>query len=136
MYKLEDDVEGDEINIVPMIDVVFSVLAFFIIASLFLTRTDGIDIKLPQAQTTQTQPKNPITVTIDRNQKIFINGDDVEIQQIQSRILGLQPAAVNQVIVIRADTAVEHGAVIAVMDELRQIKNAQLAISTRKPISN
>ncbi|AFY59542.1 biopolymer transporter ExbD [Synechococcus sp. PCC 6312] len=136
MFRLEDEQEGDEINIVPMIDVVFSVLAFFIIASLFLSRTDGIDIKLPQAQTTQVQSQNPITVTIDRDRNIFIDGDAVEIAQVQARIVGLQAAAANQLIIVRADTEVEHGTVIAVMDELRQIKNAQLAISTRKPGKN
>ncbi|MDS3862284.1 biopolymer transporter ExbD [Thermosynechococcaceae cyanobacterium BACA0444] len=136
MFRLEDEQDGDEINIVPMIDVVFSVLAFFIIASLFLSRTDGIDIKLPQATTTQTQPNNPITVTIDRNRNIFINGDGVEIAQVQARIVGLKTATANQLVIVRADTAVEHGTVIAVMDELRQIKNVQLAISTRKSGNN
>jgi len=57
--RFPDESEGQgEINIIPMIDVIFSILAFFIISSLYLTRSDGLSVNLPSAQTTESKP-NP-----------------------------------------------------------------------------
>lgn len=43
--------DGFEINILPMIDVIFAILAFFIVSTLFLTRTEGLPVNLPEADT-------------------------------------------------------------------------------------
>lgn len=52
--RLPDEFEAQgEINIIPMIDVIFSILAFFIISSLYLSRSDGLSVNLPSAQTTE-----------------------------------------------------------------------------------
>lgn len=61
----DDPDDSPQINIVPMIDVIFAILTFFIMASLFLTRSEGLPVNLPQAETAQSQNQNKITITID-----------------------------------------------------------------------
>lgn len=134
MYQLDNDGESTgEINLVPMIDVVFSILAFFIIASLFLTRTEGIDVRLPKATTTQTQTQRPVAVGIDRQGNVFVDSQAVPIAKLRQQLEVFRNSQDPLVVIVRADTKVEHGLVVAVMDELRQIPNSQLAIATQKP---
>ncbi|MBF2098139.1 MAG: biopolymer transporter ExbD [Gloeomargaritaceae cyanobacterium C42_A2020_066] len=134
MYQLDNDSESaGEINLVPMIDVVFSILAFFIIASLFLTRAEGIDVKLPKATTTQTQTQRPVSVGIDRQGNVFVDNEAVPIVKLRQQLEVFRKSQAPLVVIVRADTKVEHGLVVAVMDELRQIPNSQLAIATQKP---
>jgi biopolymer transport protein ExbD len=74
MHIPED--EGDEmpqINIVPMIDVVFALLTFFMMASLYLSRSQGLDVNLPQASTAGTQTESKINVTINPQGDIALN---------------------------------------------------------------
>jgi biopolymer transport protein ExbD len=61
-----------QINVVPMIDVVFAVLAFFLLSSLFLTQNQGLTVALPGAQTATTQPQKPVTVTIDATGQVTV----------------------------------------------------------------
>lgn len=66
----EQDVQG-EINIVPMIDAIFSILAFFIISSISLIRSEGLPVNLPSAKTTESQKVAQINVTIQPDGKVF-----------------------------------------------------------------
>ncbi|MGF1542594.1 MAG: ExbD/TolR family protein, partial [Pleurocapsa sp.] len=61
------------INIVPMIDVIFAILVFFIVSSLYLTRSEGLPVNLPRAKTAEVQQTKQITVTIDRDGKLSLD---------------------------------------------------------------
>lgn len=119
-----------EINIVPMIDVIFSILAFFIISTLFLTRSEGLPVNLPEANTSQQQSKIEITVTIQENGNIAFNEENVSLEQLVTKT---QQAAANSqetIVVVKADEAVSHGEVVTVMDNLRGVEGVKLAIAT------
>ncbi|GAB1542098.1 biopolymer transporter ExbD [Scytonema sp. NUACC21] len=122
-----------QINIVPMIDVIFAILTFFIMSTLFLTRQDGLPVNLPKAATAQQQQASePITVTIDNQGQISLNRQPVALDALVEQVRGLIG---NQetVVIINADEQVHHGQVVAVMDRLRQVQGARLAIATEKP---
>ena len=119
-----------EINIVPMIDVIFSILAFFIISTLFLTRSEGLPVNLPEANTSQQQSKIEITVTIQENGNIAFNEENVSLEELVTKT---QQAAANSqetIVVVKADEAVSHGQVVRVMDNLRGVEGVKLAIAT------
>jgi len=119
-----------EINIVPMIDVIFSILAFFIISTLFLTRSEGLPVDLPQATTAQQQSKTEVTVTIQDNGKIALNKEEVSIQNLVSEVKKISQETL---VIVKADKAVSHGDVVNVMDQLRQVEGVRLAIATISP---
>ena len=125
-----------EINIVPMIDVIFSILAFFIISTLFLTRSEGLPVNLPKAGNSQVQGTAQITVTIDPQGTITLNRQPVELEQLEAEVRKLIQSGQKAIAILNADEAVKHGLVVAVMDRLRRIEEVKLAIATKKPESS
>lgn len=122
-----------QINIVPMIDVIFAILTFFIMSTLFLTRSEGLPVNLPQASSSEAQATEQIVVTIDQSGALALDRQPMQLNtlvaDVQARVLtGKQP-----VVVINADEAVSHGKVIEVMDQLRSIEGVRLAIATQRP---
>ena len=121
-----------QINIVPMIDVIFAVLAFLIVSSLFLTRSQGLPVDLPEAGTAEVTPADPIVITIDAAGAIALNQVPTSAGNLAAAIEALTTEA-PQLVVLNADAQVAHGTVVAVMDELRQLENVQLGIATQPP---
>lgn len=127
----EDPETSPQINIVPMIDVVFAVLTFFILSSLFLTRSEGLPVALPGATTAETQLQSSVTVTINAAGEIAVGDRAVASNQLLDTVQTLIAPATGGLVVIRADQAVSHGQVVAVMDQLRTLPGVQLAIATQ-----
>jgi biopolymer transport protein ExbD len=131
--RLPDDPETPlSINLISMIDVIFVILAFVILAAVQLVRLTGMPVTLPPAATSQAQPTPPVTVTIRSDGQLFINQTPTTLPQLLTAIAALQPPA-NQplVVLLNADQVVPHGQVVAVMDQLRQLDGVQLAIATQ-----
>lgn len=132
MQLPEDPESPPQINIVPMIDVIFVVLIFFILSSLFLTRSEGLPLNLPNAATSES-PLQPHTMTlsIPTTGPLMLGTVETSVEtlpeQIQTRRVGEQPI----LIILRADRAVAHGQVVAIMDKLRSIENIEIAIATQ-----
>ncbi len=123
-----------QINIVPMIDVIFAVLTFFIMSSLFLTRSEGLPVNLPGAETAELQTQTPLVVTLDPQGGVAINQEAIAPESLQIRIAELVAAAEgDQLVVVNADRDVPHGQVVALMDQLREISGVRLAIATQRP---
>jgi len=122
-----------QINIVPMIDVIFAILTFFIMSTLFLTRSEGLPVNLPKAATAETQQQAPITVTVNGQGEIAINRQPVLLENLEATIRAQVGANESALVVINADASVSHGQVVAVMDRLRLVKGVKLAIATTKP---
>lgn len=123
-----------QINIVPMIDVIFAILVYFIVSSLFLTRSEGLPVNLPQAETTQLQQSKQITVSLDQEGNLTIDDRSTELTQLKTQVENLLKTEPTQVVVISADKIVDHGEVVDVLDQLRQIPQIKLAIAAKKKI--
>lgn len=128
-----------EINIVPLIDVIFSILVFFIVASLVLTRSEALDVNLPEATTAQSKLQPDVTVSITAEGQIAVNQESVVIEDLIPRVEGILSATQSEtvgkrLVVINADLAITHGGVVEVMDALQQISGHEvsLAIAARR----
>ncbi|MCL2924216.1 MAG: biopolymer transporter ExbD [Trichodesmium sp. MAG_R04] len=134
MRVIDDELDvAPQINILPMIDVIFSILAFFIISTLFLTRSEGLPVNLPKVAKSQLQQTEKITVTIDEVGKIFLHRKLIEVDALEKAVRQLVLPNQKSIVVIKADEKVDHGDVVVVMDKLRQIDEVKLAIATQKP---
>lgn len=132
--RLSEDTEtaSPSVNILPMIDVIFAILAFFIMSTLYLTKAEGLPVNLPQAVTST--PQNPIdvTLTITSGGELFLGDDAVALTDLADRVRKI--AAERSILVtIRADETVNLGRVVAAMDQLRQIDGVKLGIATTQP---
>ncbi|MDM9385759.1 MULTISPECIES: ExbD/TolR family protein [unclassified Chlorogloeopsis] len=133
--RLQDEAEmPPQINIVPMIDVIFAILTFFIMSTLFLTRSDGLPVNLPKATTSQrAQVPTKITITLDDKGQISLNRQSTTIETLTEQLRTLVGSNKEALVIINADEKVNHGQVVAVMDRVRQVEGAKLAIATQKP---
>ncbi|AFZ09448.1 outer membrane transport energization protein ExbD [Oscillatoria nigro-viridis PCC 7112] len=132
--RLPDEPDSiPQINIVPMIDVVFAILTFLIVSSLSLSKSEGLPVNLPKASTSQVQDSPAkITVTIDARGKLMVDKKLVNLEQIESTVRQVMGSNPSSLIVLNADKSVNHGNVVEVMDRLRRIKGAKLGIATAK----
>jgi biopolymer transport protein ExbD len=128
----EENDAPPQINIVPMIDVVFALLTFFIVSTLFLTRSEGLPVNLPQAATAKTQQQTRIAVSVKPNGEIALNKRPIQLDQLETGVRTLSQANQQAVVVIHADEKVQHGEIVAVMDEIRKIEGVKMAIATKK----
>ena len=128
----EDPDLPPRINILPMIDVIFAILVFFLVSSLYLTRSEGLSVNLPRAKTAQLQRSQPITVSLDSQGKLTINSQPAQLEQLKTQIEEMLKNESSTTVIVNADKTVEHGQVVDVIDQLRQIPQVQLAIAAKK----
>ena len=130
IYFKEDLNNKNKIDILPMIDIIFSILAFLIISSLYLTRVETVSVELPKASNSITQNKKFVNISIDKGGNLFVNKKRIKLQDIKVNVVNLTSKNKN-LVVLNADENVSHGYVISVLDELRSIDGIKLAISTK-----
>lgn len=119
-----------EMNITPLIDIVFQLLIFFLITTTFV-QNPGIDVELPKAHTQpgKDQAENVI-IAITKEGMVIHEGRSVSMEELAGRLTDHHEQRPNAVVIVQADTSTAHGKVVEVMDIARQIGFAQLAIAT------
>ena len=88
---------------------------------------------MPKAGTAQSQKSTPIAITIDAKGNLALNRKSTNLEALESQIEALIPSGKEVVVILNADEQVNHGQVIAVMDKLRRVEGAKLAIATKQP---
>ena len=131
-----DDNEPDLapfINVVPLIDVMFALLTFFIMSTLFLTRSEGLPVNLPKAATAKEQQiPTKVTITVDEKGQVSLNRDPIAVNDLATRVRTLVGSNQDTLVIINADQKVLHGEIVGIMDQVRQVKGARLAIATQR----
>lgn len=131
MRLLDDEPDlPPPINIIPAIDIILSILTFFIISSLDLIRNEGLPVNLPGATTAELQQQPQLTVSIDPQGQIALNDRFVDIGSLESEVRQSMPENATALVILRADATVPHGRVVEVMDRLNRIEGVKLAIAT------
>ncbi len=121
------------INIVPMIDVVFAILAFFILSTLYLTRAEGLPVNLPTAVTSVSQDEAALTLTITAAGELFLGDRPATLENLPADVQALIAPGQPAMVIVRADEATPHGIVVAAMDRIRNIEGVRLGIATQQP---
>ena len=119
-----------QINILPMIDIIFVILSFFIISSLYLVKLESIPLNLPNAKTSKNELNDPIIISLDIAGNIYINKNYSKKKSFENDISKLITNKDKEFILIRADKEIKYGEVIYVLDILRKFRNLKIAVST------
>jgi biopolymer transport protein ExbD len=106
--------EETEINLTPMLDVVFIMLIFFIVTAVFV-REPGIDVDRPEAITIAQQDA-AMFVAISAQNEIWIDGDEVELAGVRIAVERLMQSNPESALIIQSDSAARNQYLIAVMD--------------------
>ena len=131
-FLTESEDRPPEVNVVPLIDVIFAILTYFIMTSLTLSRTEGLAVNLPGASSGKAQDQTKIVISIDAEGAVALNRKSIDpttlVSQIKSSIVPDQPTMV----VINADEKVGHGRVVEIMDAVQQIPGIKIGIATKR----
>ena len=116
--KNREDDEA-EVNLTPMLDVVFIMLIFFIVTASFV-KESGIDVNRPDASTATIKERGNILVAITENNQIWIDRRQVDVRSVRANIERLHAENPQGAVVIQADENSKNGLLVQVMDAARQ----------------
>ena len=120
------------IEIIPMIDTMFFLLVFFMIATLSMTDQKGQPVNLPEAESSMdTVLPEQITISITAPGDVFFNKDAITIAEIEPRLKDLSYYGEKPAVVINADAECSHGHVLKVMDSLKKAGIFDMSIATK-----
>jgi biopolymer transport protein ExbD len=123
--------EKARIEIIPMIDVIFFLLVFFMISTLSMTINRGLPVNLPTAATSQKDARDNVSLTVMQDGKMFLNKEPVTLQDMGLRVKAALAADPRLAVVINADGQVLHSTVVDILDELRHAGVSGLAIAVK-----
>jgi len=126
--RLQPREEESEINMTPMLDVVFIMLIFFVVTASFLKET-GVDVSRPQASTAVLKEHGNILVGITASDEVWIDRRRVDIRAVRSNIERLRAQNPEGAVVIQADTASKSGLLVQVIDQARMAGVADVSIA-------
>jgi len=120
------------IEIIPLIDIIFFLLATFVIVSLSMVKNRGIHVNLPSASTgTPQEPGDFATISIDAGGGLFFNKQPVTAAQLGGDLKQLVASDADPRVFINGDAKAEFGTAIAVLDEARGLGITKVAIETQ-----
>ena len=128
MRRNADDGPG-EIDLTPMLDVVFILLIFFIVTSVFVTEA-GIEVLKPEASTADPKSKDLILIAVTADGEIWIDGEAVDPRFIRSRFELRLAESPNSSVVIQGDRAATNEHVMGILRAAREANIASVSIST------
>ncbi|MFZ9596563.1 MAG: ExbD/TolR family protein [Bdellovibrionia bacterium] len=118
------------IEIIPMIDVIFFLLVFFMISSLASSSMNAIGVSLPQSSKKASPLDQDVMVSIQKEGALFVNQKATELQALGALLVHEMRENPEQSVVIRADQGTNYGFVIQVMDEARKVGVRKFALAT------
>jgi len=123
--------EKARIEIIPMIDVIFFLLVFFMVSTLSMTINRGLPVNLPTAATAQKERRDNVSLTVLQDGKMFLNKEPITLQNMGQRVKAALASNPQLAVVINADGQVLHSTVVDILDELRQAGVSGLAIAVK-----
>lgn len=124
-------VRPPRLMIIPMIDIIFFLMVFFLFSTLQMVYQKSMPVNLPVASSSHQEAPKPVAITLMKDGTISIGDTVVDIEEIKPRVEQLADKADTPVI-LRADENVEHGKVIKVMDEIKSAGVTKLSIATQE----
>jgi biopolymer transport protein ExbD len=125
------------IEIIPLIDIVFFLLATFVMISLSMVKNQGISVNLPTAATSKMQePKSVITISINDQGEIFVDKQKYDLEGLASYLEGKKSPNEDLRVLINGDEKASFGKAIAVLDTVRKLGITKVSIRTKNASNN
>jgi len=144
--KLDTPSEELQIQIIPLIDVVFCILTFFLLAALQFTRQQAINVDLPKASTGENSAANSqikskiLPVTIDAIGLTYIEKEPVKQEELEARLKQYIQANPDGILVLNASRTATYNDVIQTLDVLRKVGGNRVSLGiipgSSQPVTN
>ena len=129
--------KGARIDIIPLIDIIFFLLATFIMVSLSMSKNQGVQVSLPGASSAQSLGDNQemdkaVTLSVNDKGEVFFNKEKVSMAQLPMKLQTYKMSSKDPKVVINSDGGADFKFVVSVLDEVRKLGIAKVGISTDK----
>ena len=121
----------EEINIAPLIDMMFILLIFFVVTARF-TKDTSIQIDRPSAATAHVQEGRNIVVAVDRHDQVYIDNERIEVSTMRGMLHRALQSDSSSGVVVVADKSTSSGMLLKVYDECRQSGAHHVSVATQK----
>lgn len=130
-FDFNEAQEDVQIDLTPMLDVVFILLIFFIVSTSFV-KESGLEVSRPSAKSAQTQDNAHILVAISATNDIWIQNRKIDIRAVRSNVERLRAESPEGGVVIQADKGSETNTLIEVMDQVKLAGVEDISIAAQK----
>ena len=125
------------IEIIPLIDIIFFLLATFIMVSLSMTKNQGVNVALPAAASAaslgdQQELDKAVTLSINAKGEVFYNKEKVTLAQLPMRLSTYKAGTKDPRVIVNSDAGADWKNVVAVLDEVRKTGITKVGINTDK----
>ncbi len=127
-YKKSNKISTD-INMAPMIDIVFQLLTFFMITSTFI-QTASLNVNLPESQTSDSIQNQQHTITLYKDGSLNWNDQVIAFEELPDRLQLLKSQEPDAVLIIQGDEGISYGSLIKIMDQARSAGLNKLSLAT------
>lgn len=124
------ETDSNEIDITPMLDIVFIMLIFFIVTTSFV-KESGVQVNRPSAQTAEDKKGSNILVAIRANGEIWIDRRAIDVRAIRANIERLKSENKEGSVIIQADEFAPTGLLVKVMDQIRLAGMTNISVSAQ-----
>ncbi len=122
------------IEIIPLIDIMFFLLATFVMVSLSMVKNTGIAVNLPVASTGAAQDRKVLTtLTVTEEGFLYIDKEKITLEALPARLKALKEADPDVKVFINGDENASFGGAVKVLDEVRKLGIAKVAVQTSAP---
>jgi len=121
-----------EINLAPLVDVIFLLVIFFAVSTTFLD-SSGLNLDLPSSSSTAETTKNDLMVLLSADGQLSFEGEIVESDALDNLLREALGKSTEKTVILRADTHTEHGDVVRLMDLIRGAGATGLMVDTQPP---
>ena len=128
--KNRRQIEDSNLDLTPMMDIVFIMLIFFIVTTSFVKET-GVDINRPNAETAERDEKGNILVGITANNEIWIDKRRVDLEAVRANIERLKIEYPEGSVIIQADKESRSGLLVETMDQIRLAGVQNISIAAK-----
>lgn len=119
------------IEVIPLIDVTFLLLVFFIYLSMTMTIHRGIPVRLPEATTAERDRTEAVEVSVDRNGQVFVNRDRVALEDLEGVLRSRIGDQEEDRVILRGDKRAAYEHIMDVLDRIRQAGVARVSLDAQ-----
>lgn len=123
---------GTDINMAPLIDMIFILLIFFLVTTSFVQES-GVTVERPSAESASTPEKTNLIIGVDKHGRVHIQDEEVDIRAVRSRMEDFKEKNPSGSVVIAADKKSTTDTLIRVLDACRLAGLSNISVAARKP---
>ena len=129
-FRIENE-ENFSFDLTPLVDVVFLLLIFFMVSTVFIDFKRQVDISLPSSKSSApSEVLGPVMVELTIDRQVFLNGEKINLKEFESALSRISPSKKKSAI-IRADKNLPYGNVIKVMGMLQSAQILDIGIAVK-----